>query len=168
MDEGLLIVRVVFGLLMAAHGLQKLFGWLEGPGIRGTAVFVESLGFRPGVLFAASNALAETGGGLLLASGLFGPVGPAAIILVMCVAIVTVHWTHGLLAATNGIELPLLYLTASLAIACTGPGRYSIDVALGLDTLWGREFVAVALAGAVLGALASLALRRLPRPMHAA
>lgn len=168
MDEGLLIVRIVFGLLMAAHGAQKLFGWLEGPGLRGTAALIESLGFRPAWFFATSNALAEAGGGLLLAAGLLGPVGPAAVIAVMLVAITTVHWTCGLLATTNGIELPLLYLAVATAIVCSGHGRYSLDVVLGLDGLWRRELVAIVLACAVLGALASLGLRRLPRAAHAA
>ena len=54
MDAGLLLARVVFGLLMAAHGTQKLFGWFGGYGLAGTGGFFESLGFRPGRLFAAA------------------------------------------------------------------------------------------------------------------
>jgi putative oxidoreductase len=57
MDTGLLIARLVFGLLMAVHGFQKLFGWFGGPGMSGTASFLEGLGFRPGRLFAVANAL---------------------------------------------------------------------------------------------------------------
>jgi putative oxidoreductase len=64
MDIGLLIARLVFGLLFAAHGCQKLFGWFGGAGTSGTAAFLEGLGFRPGQLFAVANGLAECGGGV--------------------------------------------------------------------------------------------------------
>ena len=77
MDAGLVVARVVLGLLMASHGAQKLFGWFGGYGIAGTGGFLESLGFRPGRLFARTAGLGEFGGGLLVALGLFGPVGPA-------------------------------------------------------------------------------------------
>jgi hypothetical protein len=80
MDTGLLIARLVFGLLMAVHGSQKLFGWFGGPGMSGTAAFLEGLGFRPGRFFAVANALAECVGGILLALGLFEPVAAAAIV----------------------------------------------------------------------------------------
>ena len=167
MDAGLLIVRLVFGLLMAVHGSQKMFGWFAGPGLGGTASFLESLGFRPGRGFAAANALAELGGGLLLALGLFGPVGPAAIVSVMLVAIVTVHWPHGLLALTNGIELPLLYLAAGLSLSLSGAGGYSLDAVLGLDGWWTPEARATILAAAIIGGVTSLAVRRTPEAAHA-
>ena len=163
MDTGLLIARLVFGLLMAVHGSQKLFGWFGGPGMSGTAAFVTRLGFRPGRLFAAANAVAEGGGGVLLAVGLFEPAAAAAIISVMIVAIGTVHWANGLLAATNGIELPLLYLTAALSLALTGPGAYSLDAVLGLGQRWTPQITAIVLAAAVLGGFASLLIRR-PAP----
>src|SRR5205814_7539283 len=89
MDTGLLIARLVFGLLMAAHGAQKLFGWFGGHGLAGTAGFLESLGFRPGRVFATAASLAELAGGLLAALGLLGPIGPALIVSVMIVAAMT-------------------------------------------------------------------------------
>ena len=105
MNEGLLLARLVFGLVMAAHGAQKLFGWFGGYGIAGTGNFFESIGFRPGRLFAALAGLGEFGGGLLLALGFLGPIGPALILSVMIVAAVSVHWGKGLFSTTNGIEV---------------------------------------------------------------
>src|SRR5918996_3062666 len=136
LSAGLLVARLVLGLLMAGHGAQKLFGWFGGHGLTGTAGFFESLGFRPGRAFAAAAALAELGGGLLVALGLLGPVGPALIISVMIVAALTVHWGHGLLSTSNGIEVPLLYAAGGLALALTGYGAYSLDALFGLQSLW--------------------------------
>jgi putative oxidoreductase len=168
MEAGLLIIRLAFGLLMAAHGCQKLFGWFGGPGIDGTAAYLEALGFRPGRLFAVANALAEVGGGVFLAVGLFEPAAAAVIMSVMIVAIATVHWGNGLLATTNGIELPLLYLTAALSLALSGPGNYSIDAAVGLTRWWTPDVIAVVLAVGIVGAFASLGTRRtVPAAAHA-
>jgi putative oxidoreductase len=168
MDAALLIVRLVFGLLMTVHGSQKLFGWFGGPGLGGTASFIESVGFRPARPFALANALAEFCGGVLLALGLFVPLAAAAIISVMIVAIVTVHWSNGLLTIDNGIELPMLYLTTSLALAIIGPGTYSFDAALELSRWWTPQLTGIVLAGGALGALLSLKLRRsAPTVSHA-
>ena len=167
MDVGLLIVRLVFGLLLAAHGLQKLFGWFGGSGIGGTATFFEGLGFHPARLFVVVTVLAECGGGILLALGLLQPVATSSIISVMIVAIATVHWGHGLLAP-NGIELPLLYLTATLALALTGPGAHSLDGLLGLTPWWTAQITAIALATGIAAGLVSLGLRRTgPVVVHA-
>ena len=91
MDLGILIARIVLGVLMAGHGTQKLFGWFGGYGLAGTSGFFENLGFRPGRLFATAAAVGETVSGLLIAFGLFGPVGPAILLSIMIVAAVTVH-----------------------------------------------------------------------------
>lgn len=167
MDAGLLVLRLVVGLVMAAHGAQKLFGWFGGYGLSGTGGFFEQLGFRPGKVFAALAGSAEFTGGLLLTLGLLGPTGPALIVSVMLVATLTVHWQHGLFAQNNGIEVPLLYSAAAVASALAGPGVYSLDAALGLTSLWTPPVVAAFLAAGVIGGLANLALRR-PSAAHAA
>jgi putative oxidoreductase len=158
MDIGVLLARVVFGALMAAHGSQKLFGWFGGYGIAGTGGFFDSLGFKPGRLFAAAAGFTEVVGGALLALGLLGPLGPAMIIAVMVVAIATVHWQHGLFAQNNGMEVPLLYAVAAAGLALTGFGAYSLDAALGLS--WPQSVVWVALALGLLGGLGNLAIRK--------
>jgi putative oxidoreductase len=160
MDQGLLIARLVIGLLMAAHGSQKAFGWLGGYGLQATGGFLEALGFRPGRLFAAAAAYGEVVSGLLIVLGLLGPIGPALMLSVMIVAAVTVHWKHGLFMTSNGIELPLLYATAAVTLALTGPGRISLDALLGLQWLSTPLLASAALiAGTAIG-FANLALRR--------
>jgi putative oxidoreductase len=160
MDTGLVLARLVFGLLMAAHGAQKAFGWFGGYGLAGTGGFLESIGFRPGRLFAGVAAGTEIGAGLLVALGLLGPLGPALIVSVMIVAVATVHWQHGLFAQNNGIELPLLYAVAAVSLALTGFGAYSLDAALGLTPVWTPAIAGGALALGAIGGAANLALRR--------
>src|SRR2546425_6690686 len=136
LSVGLLVARVVIGLVMAAHGAQKLLGWFGGYGLNKTGEFFVHLGFRPGRTFAAAASLTEITSGLLVALGFLGPIGPALMISVMIVAAVTVHWEHGLFATNNGVEVPLLYATAALALALTGYGRYSVDAWLGIADRW--------------------------------
>ena len=164
---GLLVARVVIGLLMAAHGAQKLFGWFGGYGLKVTGEFFAQLGFPAGVTFATLAAVAEIASGLLVALGLFGPIGPALMISVMIVAAVTVHWDHGLFAQSNGIEVPLLYATTALAIAFTGYGVYSLDAALGLQPLFTPRVTLTILAIGTLGGFANVALRRIGGHAHA-
>src|SRR5579875_2957088 len=135
MDLALLLVRLI-GLGFAAHGAQKLFGWFGGYGLAGTGGWMESIGFKPGRLFAAAAGLSELAGGLLLALGLFGPVGPMLIVSVMVVAIFTVHAPNGFFATNNGMELPLVYIALATVLAFTGPGAYSLDNLLGIASVW--------------------------------
>lgn len=162
MDAGLVIVRLVLGLLMAAHGAQKLFGWFGGYGLAGTAGFLESLGFRPGRVFAIAAGLAEFGGGLLVALGLLGPVGPALIVSVLIVATGSVHAKNGLFATSNGIEMPLLFAAAAASLALTGHGQYSLDALLGLTPVWTPALNGAVLGIGIVGGVANLATRRTP------
>ncbi len=153
-DVALLILRVVFGLLMAGHGAQKLFGWFGGPGLAGITGWLASTGMRPAGFWALMAGLSEFGGGLLLALGLLGPLGSLGIIAAMIMAIVKGHWGKGLWATNGGSELALTYLAVAFALALTGPGLYSLDAAIGLAlpqpiTFWGglvAVFVGVAVA----------------------
>lgn len=168
MDFGLLVARLTFGTLMAAHGSQKLFGWLDGRGLTGTAAFFDALGFRPGRVFAVTAAASEVAGGVLVTLGLLGPVGAALMVAVMIVALASVHWRNGLFALSNGIELPLLYGAGAFALALTGPGVYSVDTLLGLTQLWTPGMTVGILAIGVLAGLLNLALRRPIRRASAA
>ena len=159
---GLLVVRVVIGLIMAAHGAQKLLGWFGGYGLRGTGEFFVQLGFQPGPAFAAAASISEIVSGLLVALGFLGPIGPALMISVMIVAAMTVHWERGLFAANNGIELPLLYGAAAFGLALTGFGEYSLDALLGVAGRWSAPFTWIVLILGVAGGFVNLALRRRP------
>ncbi len=162
LNLGLLLIRVIFGLTMAAHGAQKLFGWFGGYGLAGTGGFFESLGFRPGHMFAAAAAFSEFVGGSLFALGLFGPVGPALILAVMLVASISVHLRNGFFATANGVELPLLIATAVVGVALIGFGSFSLDAALGLAAIWTPGLIGLALAVGVIGGIANLLLRKKP------
>lgn len=161
-SAGLLVIRLVVGLLMAAHGSQKLFGWFGGHGIAGTAMFFEQIGFHPGRFFATTAAITEFVSGILIALGLFGPVGPALMFSVMIVAAVSVHWKNGLFAASNGIELSLFYGTVGVALALIGYGRFSLDAVLGLQSLYTPTLALAALAIGVIGGVLNLFARRQP------
>ena len=164
---GLFVARVVAGLLMAAHGSQKLFGWFRGYGLSGTSGFFEQLGFQPGRAFAALAGSAEFISGLLVALGFLGPVGPALMVSVMVVAMITVHRGNGLLATSNGVEVPLLYSAVVVGFALTGFGAFSLDAFVGLAGRWPVAVTWTVLAVGVLGGLANIALRRRPAPASA-
>jgi putative oxidoreductase len=157
---GLLALRLVIGLAMAAHGSQKLFGWFGGHGLAGTGGFFEMLGFRPGRAFAFAAGATEAVSGVLVALGFLGPVASALMLSVMIVAAVTVHWKNGFFAASNGIETTVLFGVAAVALAFTGFGAFSLDALTGLGALvTPTEAIAAILLG-VIGAIANLSLRR--------
>jgi putative oxidoreductase len=130
MDLGLLIIRVVFGLLMIGHGTQKLFGWFGGYGLTGSSGFVASRGFAPAKFWTATGSLSESVGGLLFLLGFLSPLGSIAIAAAMLTAIVGFHWPK-FWASEGGIEHALVMLTAAVAVGITGPGVYALDAVLG-------------------------------------
>jgi putative oxidoreductase len=154
MDLALFVLRVVVGGLFAAHGAQKLFGAFGGHGIAGTGQFFENLGLRPGERHARLAGLGEFGGGLLLVFGLLTPLGAAAIIGIMTVAVLTVHLTKGWQNTEGGYEYNVVLAASAFALAAAGPGGWSVDNALGLD--WGTGWGFVALAAGILGGMGAL------------
>jgi putative oxidoreductase len=160
MPEGLLILRLVVGLLLVAHGTQKLFGWYGGHGLAGTGGFFESLGFRPGRPMAMLAGASEAGGGLLLALGLLTPIGAAMIAGTMLVAALSAHAEQGLWATNGGYELPLVNATVAIALAFTGAGAWSLDNVL--DIPWTRGWTGglIAVALALVAGVATEARRR--------
>jgi putative oxidoreductase len=132
LSAGLLLLRVIGGLTIAAHGAQKLFGWFEGPGFAKFAQGMRGSGLKPGWLWTALVILGELGGGLAVALGFFTPLGTAGMVGAMFMAIARAHWKNGFFNGKRGIEFPLQVLTIAVAIGVIGPGDYSLDHALGI------------------------------------
>ncbi|AEI40757.1 DoxX family protein [Paenibacillus mucilaginosus] len=130
MALGLLLVRLVVGLLFVGHGAQKLFGWFGGYGPKGTGGWMESIGMKPGVLMAVLAGLMELIGGALFAAGLLTPLAAVLITLTMLGAIVKVHAQNGLWVTSNGYEYPLVLIAVVIGVALTGAGAYSLDALL--------------------------------------
>ncbi len=129
-DVGLLLLRVGTGGVLAAHGAQKLFGWFGGGGIEGTGQFMESVGYTPGKANATVAGLTEAGGGVLLALGLATPAAGAAAAGAMAGA-AAVHAPNGFFAQSGGYEHPAFLGLTTIGLGITGPGRISLDHALG-------------------------------------
>jgi len=126
----LLFLRVVVGGLFIGHGTQKAFGWFGGPGIAGMAGWLESMGIKPGRLHATAAATLETLGGVSLLLGLDTWIGAAMIVVVMLVAIKTVHLAKGIWNSNGGYEYNLTLIAAALVLAAVGPGAYSVSALL--------------------------------------
>lgn len=126
-DSALLLMRVMLGLVLAAHGSQKLFGWFGGGGIKGTTKMVQSLNIHPPVFWAYVNGICEFGGGVLTMLGMLWPIGPVMIIANMLVAIYRARWEKGFWEFKGGYEYDLMILVNALALGMIGAGRYSVD-----------------------------------------
>jgi putative oxidoreductase len=155
---GLVLLRLVVGLTLAAHGAQKIFGWWGGPGIRAWTEGVTRLRIRPPVPFAWLAALAELGGGLMFALGFLSPLGSLAITGTMLVAIATVHWRNGFWNTNRGYEFNLTLIASAIAVGLAGPGTYSLDQALGIHFPEPLTLL-VGLVAVVLGVAAMLLFR---------
>jgi putative oxidoreductase len=155
MASGLLLLRLAVGGIMAAHGAQKLFGWWGGPGINGTVGMCGSFAYRFPVLMGWSLAFTESGGGLLIAAGLLTPLGALGVTIVMINAVYLVHWSKGFFVGKGGYEFNLLIAASAVALAAIGPGRFSLDHAIGWDdnisgVWWGVGVAGLAIAVAFL------------------
>lgn len=133
MNTALLVLRLVPGLLLIGHGLQKLVParfsppLLNANGLRATGAGFEQLGIRPGVPAALLAALSEVLGGFSLAAGLLTPVGTILIGAVMTTAILTAHARNGIWNRDGGFEFPLTLLALGFVISALGAGSYSIN-----------------------------------------
>lgn len=164
MRLGIAALRVVIGGLFIGHGLQKLKGWFGGHGREGTSAMFDGLGLRPGRHQATAAGVAETAGGALLAAGLLTPMAGSVLTGVMATAIRKVHGPKGLWMTQGGYEYNLTMIAAIFAIVDAGPGRLSLDEALGIER--SGPIVAVAeLAAGAAGSAAAVALgARQPDP----
>jgi putative oxidoreductase len=152
MSYGILLLRLVVGVAFVGHGTQKLFGWFGGYGPQGTGGFFASKGYRAPVLMAVTAGLAEAGGGTLLVLGFATPLAGAMLAAVMIDAIASVTFKKAFML---GSELELTYLTIAVSLAAIGPGRFSIDRAIGWDdnisgVWWGVAALGVALVASLL------------------
>jgi putative oxidoreductase len=165
MSYGLLLLRLFVGGAFIGHGTQKLFGWFGGYGPQGTGGYFSSLGFHPGVTLAVIAGLSEAVGGSLLALGLATPLACGMIAVVMLNAIFAVTLKRAFLA---GSELELTYLVVAVSLAATGPGRISLDRAIGWDDnisgLWWGVLVAAAAAAVSFVTLTFFRARPAPQP----
>ena len=124
---GTLALRIPVGIIFAAHGAQKLFGWFGGYGLEGTGEWLASIGLAPGYLMALLAGGAEFFGGLALVFGVLVRPAGVALAVAMLVAIFSVHVDNGLFMSNNGYEFALALLAAALSLVVSGAGRGSLD-----------------------------------------
>ena len=124
---GLTLLRIFVGIIFAAHGSQKLFGWFGGGGLAGTAQWMESIGLAPGTLMALLSGGTEFFGGLALIIGLLARPAALGLSFTLLVAIFSVHIHNGLFMANNGYEFALARLGGTLAVLIEGAGKLSFD-----------------------------------------
>jgi putative oxidoreductase len=165
MSYGLLLLRVVIGGVILAHGLQKTFGWWNGPGPKRLRGGLESMGFQIAGLMTLLLILAEDGG-LFFALGLLTPLAALLIVTSQVVAIAVTHWKNGFWNGGGGWEFNLVLIGGTLAVCATGPGRFSLDRWFGWDDNWsGLWWAAGVLALSLVSAAFILTvLRRTPSP----
>ncbi|MET9441222.1 DoxX family protein [Streptomyces sp. NPDC006610] len=166
MNTGLLVLRVIIGLLIAGHGVQKVSFRLGGRGLRGGIQEFRDDGFRGGALTALAAGAGQIGSGLFLAAGLLTPLAATAAMGVMTVAL-TVKWRHGLWVQNDGYEYPLVLIVVTAVLSATGPGDWSLDARLGLlpwPAWWAPLVVAAGVGSGLLTRLVLHRPQRHPRP----
>lgn len=158
MEVGLLILRVTVGLLVAAHGCQKLFGWFGAAHREPVQVEFEGYGYRPAWVFAVAAGVTELLGGVMLAAGVGTALAAALIAGTSVQAMVAAKFRNGPWIQDGGYEYLLVLAAAALALAFTGPGSWALDPLLGLDV----SGVAWGIAAAAAAVLAVAVPRRIP------
>jgi putative oxidoreductase len=146
-------LRAVIGGTLIAHGVR------HGRTLDGTAGWFGSIGFRKPRLQAAASAAVEVGAGAALVAGAATPLAASAVVGTMSVAARSVHLPNGFFIVSEGYEYVLNLGAASVALAALGPGRFSVDRALGLDErLNGPQRAALAAGLGLAAAVAQLAV----------
>jgi putative oxidoreductase len=126
-DVSLLVVRVIVGVIFAAHGAQKLFGIWDGPGLSammGPPGPPPNPGMGPVLGFLVT--IGEFFGGVGLIVGFLTRFSAASLIVIMIGAIAMVHGKNGLLMQNGGFEYNLALIGLLLPIFICGSGRYSL------------------------------------------
>lgn len=126
------ILRAGLGIILIAHGLQKLFGMFGGMGLTRNAELFARLGYNPGMFWGTLVGCTETIGGALLVIGLF--TRPAAFSIVIFM-IFSIHFTSakGFFWLQGGMEYSILILLVALVFLIRGGGEYSVDKAMGRE-----------------------------------
>jgi putative oxidoreductase len=158
LNAGALLLRVILGIVMFAHGYNHVFNGGKLPGV---ARWFASLGFRAPRLQAANASFTELGVGPLLVLGLLTPLAAAGVVGTMSVALVANHLKNGffIFRPGEGYEYVLTLLIGALALACLGGGEWSVDQALDIaDDLQGWTGLAIAAGAGGGGALLTLLL----------
>jgi putative oxidoreductase len=153
MKLGRLLARLIIGGLFIGHGTQKWFGWFGGPGLDAATGLMDKLEMRPARANAHLASGTEAIGGAMILTGTLTPFAAAGLIATMITAVRKVHLANGPWAKDNGYELNLVLIAGLLALADGGPGRPSVDAALGLEetgTGWALFALAAGAAGSTL------------------
>lgn len=144
-DVGLLLLRLVFGSVIIAHGCRKLFGWFSGAGVEKAAAMFDSIGYRPGKVLVMVASGTEILAGLMLLTGLLWPLGPMMAVGTMLVAAST-HWANGFWSSKGGMEQPFSYAVVAAGLLFTGPGEISLPDGIDFEVTLPMRAVALLLA----------------------
>lgn len=127
------VVRVIVGFMMFAHGVDKLSGGVAG--ISGFGEFLSSAGLPAGLLLAWFVTLLELVGGAMLILGLLSRIIAGLMTVELLVAIALVTGANGLISGEQGVgyERDLAYIAGFLVVFLLGPGRPSLDHLLGFE-----------------------------------